>query len=103
MRRTFMPTFHPTVLGILFLMCWDAGTSTEESREERESLADLMDYSGTDKLFRHAYERYYERYFSEFRDMVDIRILEIGADSGISLKVHMIEFGNEFPIIAMQL
>ncbi len=56
--------------------------------EGRESIADIMDASGTDKLTRHAYERYYERIFAEFRDMADLRILEIGADSGISLKVR---------------
>ena len=52
-----------------------------------QSIADLMDASGTDKLFRHVYDRYYERYFREFRHKTDMRVLEIGADSGISLKV----------------
>ena len=55
--------------------------------EGRESISEIMDASGTDKLTRHSYDRYYERYFAEFRDQVDLRILEIGADSGVSLKV----------------
>jgi hypothetical protein len=55
--------------------------------EGRESIADIMKASGTDKLTRHSYARYYERYFAEFRDMADLRILEIGADTGMSLKV----------------
>ena len=65
----------------------DFGLADATPEFERESISELMDFSGTDKLFRHAYDRYYERYFREFRDVHGIRILEIGADSGISLKV----------------
>ena len=61
--------------------------AADDPPEGRDSIADLMDASGTDKLTRHSYDRYYERYFAEFRDMADLRILEIGADSGVSLKV----------------
>ncbi len=64
-------------------------------QDTRESISTIMDWTGTDKLFRHAYDRYYSRYFEEFRDKPGLRILEIGAATGHSLKVHYIESRKE--------
>lgn len=57
------------------------------SQDSRESIASIMSRTGTDKLTRHAYDRYYERHFKEFRDKADVKILEIGADTGLSIQL----------------
>ena len=44
-----------------------------------------MQVSGTDKLWRHGYHRYYKDILSEFREKDGVRILEIGVEHGRSL------------------
>ena len=53
--------------------------------EQGESIRSIMARTGTDKLTRHAYDRYYDFYFHNFRDKKDLTILEIGAHTGLSL------------------
>jgi hypothetical protein len=60
-------------------------TQTDGSRA---SIGEIMGWTRTDKFFRHAYDRYYARYFEEFRDKPRLRMLEIGAEYGRSLKVR---------------
>jgi hypothetical protein len=49
------------------------------------SFADIFNLTGTDKLYRHAYDRYYDVWFDRFISKPNLRLLEIGADSGKSL------------------
>jgi hypothetical protein len=51
------------------------------------SIALIMAKTGTDKLTRHAYDRYYDIYFNEFRHKKGLRILEIGAEQGKSIQL----------------
>lgn len=60
----------------------------------RPSMKAVMEESGTDKLDRHAYDRYYEMYFKEFRDKQNLSLLEIGVDSGKSLRLWTEYFSN---------
>jgi hypothetical protein len=53
----------------------------------RESIGSIMSRTGTDKLSRHAYDRYYELHLREFRDKENLCILEIGAQSGRSIQL----------------
>jgi hypothetical protein len=62
--------------------------------DTRESIAAIMARTGTDKLSRHAYDRYYELHFKEFRDKKDLSILEIGAQSGKSIQLWSEYFSN---------
>lgn len=70
----------------------------------RETIRNIMSRTGTDKVSRHAYDRYYDFYLEKFRDKEDLMILEIGADSGQSLllwseyfsktaRIHGISYG----------
>ena len=49
------------------------------------NLEELMRASGTDKVWRHGYHRYYEDILSPFRDKEGARVLEIGVEHGRSL------------------
>jgi hypothetical protein len=60
----------------------------------RDSIASIMARTGTDKLFRHAYDRYYEPHLKEFRDKKDLAMLEIGAQSGMSMQLWVEYFTN---------
>ncbi len=53
----------------------------------RESIGSIMARTGTDKISRHAYDRYYELHFKDFREKKDLQILEIGAQSGRSIQL----------------
>jgi PAS domain-containing protein len=53
-----------------------------------------MRLSGTDKFHRHAYERYYEVLLEPYRHKPGVMLLEIGADSGASLKLWSDYFEN---------
>ena len=52
-----------------------------------ETIGAIMLKTQTDKLNRHAYDRYYDRYFAPFRHKKDVMILEIGADNGMSMRL----------------
>lgn len=58
------------------------------------TLAEIFQKTGTDKLWRHGYHHYYEKELAPYRDIDGLRILEIGADSGISLGAWMDYFKN---------
>ena len=53
----------------------------------RESISTIMARVGTDKLTRHAYDRYYELHFKDFRHKKDLSLLEIGAQTGASIRL----------------
>lgn len=74
------------------------GSSNENKTisEKRESLkidsklkefTELLIESGSDKYYRHHYERYYKRWLSPFRLKSNLTFLEIGADTGRSLNL----------------
>jgi cephalosporin hydroxylase len=52
-----------------------------------DSIGLIMEWTGTDKSYRHAYDRYYELYFRDFRHMKGVKILEIGASTGRSMQL----------------
>lgn len=58
------------------------------------SLATILKESGTDKLWRHGYHRYYETKLAPYRDTDGLRLLEIGAKKGKSLNTWMQYFSN---------
>ena len=62
-------------------------TSTEAVSASREPISAIMARAGTDKLTRHAYDRYYELHFKDFRDRKDLSLLEIGAQTGASIRL----------------
>ena len=64
---------------------------------ERVSLQQLLQNSGTDKLWRHGYHRYYSEIFAPFRSKKDVRILEIGVEDGRSLVTWVNFFENVAP------
>jgi hypothetical protein len=51
------------------------------------SFTQILIASGSDKYRRHHYERYYEKWLRTFRHKPKMKILEIGAEAGRSLKV----------------
>jgi hypothetical protein len=55
--------------------------------ETLPSFTQLLIASGSDKYHRHHYERYYENWLRIFRHKPNMKILEIGAEAGRSLKV----------------
>merc|ERR1719399_1542853 len=67
-----------------------AGTHTHTAL----TLKEIFQKTGTDKLWRHGYHRYYEKQLAPYRNIDGVSILEIGADSGISLGAWMDYFQN---------
>lgn len=75
-----------------------------KTESHRETIRNIMSRTGTDKLSRHAYDKYYDFYLEKYRDKEDLMILEIGADTGLSLllwseyfsktaKIHGVSYG----------
>ena len=60
----------------------------------RELIGAVMARTGTDKLSRHAYDRYYDQYFKAFRDKKDLMLLEIGAHNGKSIQLWLEYFSD---------
>jgi hypothetical protein len=60
----------------------------------RTSLVDLMKASGTDKLSRHGYHRFYESLLEPLRLKTELRMLEIGVESGRSMATWVKYFEN---------
>jgi hypothetical protein len=52
---------------------------------EAKTLTEILRNTGTDKMWRHGYHRYYEKQLAPYRHVDGARILEIGADKGPSL------------------
>merc|ERR1719336_3344255 len=65
------------------------GLHMEESKERLQkrpkTIKQIFQETDTDKLWRHGYHRYYETQLAPYREIDGLRLLEIGADSGISL------------------
>merc|ERR1719412_3444372 len=62
-------------------------TNSREAKEQEEpaSIKDIFQGANTDKFYRHGYHRYYETHLKPYRAVNGLRLLEIGADSGVSL------------------
>jgi hypothetical protein len=56
------------------------------------TLKEIFTETGTDKLWRHGYHRYYDSELLPFRETASMRVLEIGADTGISLGAWLTYF-----------
>jgi len=56
------------------------------------SITDIFQETRTDKEWLHGYNRYYDEKLRPFREQAGVRILEIGADSGISLGAWLTYF-----------
>lgn len=59
---------------------------SQNPSDARKSLENIFEETGTDKLWRHGYHRYYESKLAPYRDIDGLRILEIGAEKGKSLR-----------------
>lgn len=59
------------------------------AQQEPKTIKEIFEETKTDKLWRHGYHRYYETQLAPYRDVDGLRLLEIGADSGISLAAWM--------------
>ncbi len=66
-----------------------------------KTLKDLFQQAGTDKFEPHRYYRNYDRTFSAFRDVNDLRLLEIGAQYGNSLNAWDGYFSNARHIVGL--
>ena len=80
----------------MFAFCWEKEMRqiAQENAARDASLSDLMKASGTDKLFRHGYHRFYEGLLEPLRYKTGFRMLEIGVDSGNSMKTWVKYFEN---------
>lgn len=63
----------------------DTRTPSVEIQSKTPTLGEIFRESGTDKLWRHGYHRYYETLLAPYREKEGLRLLEVGADSGYSL------------------
>jgi hypothetical protein len=63
-------------------------------QQEPKTIKEVFQETNTDKLWRHGYHRYYEKELAPYRNIDGLRLLEIGADSGISLGAWMKYFTN---------
>ena len=59
--------------------------SEGEENEMNETLAAIFTSTKTDKMSRHHYERYYDRWFAPFQKKTGVKFLEIGVHEGASL------------------
>jgi len=59
--------------------------SDDRLQKRSKTIKEIFEETNTDKLWRHGYHRYYETQLAPYREIDGLRILEIGADSGISL------------------
>jgi hypothetical protein len=67
----------------------------------RPNFTSLLFESGSDKYPRHHYERYYERWLSPMRDQQDLKLLEIGANQGHSLRLWSDFFAHPSVILGL--
>jgi hypothetical protein len=67
----------------------------------RPTFATIFQASGTDKFSRHHYERYYDRWFAPFQDYPGLKLVEIGANQGHSLKSWSDYFSNASDILGV--
>jgi len=68
--------------------------SHQAAQQEPKSITEIFEGVDTDKLYRHGYHRYYETHLNPYRAVDGLRLLEIGADSGISLGAWLKYFAN---------
>merc|ERR1712110_82036 len=63
------------------------------ARNGKEKLGDILTRFGSDKAFRHGYDRYYDRLLEPLRN-TKLRLLEIGVEKGRSLRTWQVYFGK---------
>jgi len=61
------------------------GSKERVQKRPKKTIKQIFEETETDKLWRHGYHRYYETQLAPYREIDGLRLLEIGADSGISL------------------
>jgi hypothetical protein len=69
--------------------------------ETPPSFTEILIESGSDKYKRHHYERYYEKWLPDFRHKPKMKILEIGAEAGKSLKVWSDYFSHPEKVLGL--
>ena len=62
--------------------------------QDARNFTELLKASGSDKWWMHHYERYYERWLAPLRAVQGIRLLEIGVESGHSMRFWSKFFTN---------
>jgi hypothetical protein len=73
----------------------------EQVAEEQKSFTDLLIESGSDKFKRHHYERYYTKWLEPYRSKRNVKLLEIGAERGRSLKLWHSYFDDPALILGL--
>lgn len=68
--------------------------TSASGQHRRPTIAEIFNSSGTDKLWRHGYHRYYHKILAPYREMNGLRMLEIGAKEGKSLHAWEKYFPN---------
>ena len=63
----------------------DGNDDSEKELLQLPSFTDLVNASGSDKFYHHHYEHYYERVLPPYRHRPNLKFLEIGADTGVSI------------------
>jgi len=78
-------------------------TTVEYTQHVRPTFKEILEASNpqSDKLWRHHYERYYERWLASYRDIDNLRMVEIGAKEGASLGVWAKYFTNPSLILGL--
>ena len=62
------------------------GQRVSSQHDDNHPLYSIFTKSGTDKVTKHNYDVYYERYLKDFRHQEGFRMMEIGANTGKSMK-----------------
>jgi hypothetical protein len=83
------------------LLVEDAKPNVPSGDETLPSFTQILIESGSDKYRKHHYERYYENWLPSFRHKRKMKILEIGAEAGRSLKVWSDYFSSPEKIMGL--
>jgi hypothetical protein len=76
-------------------------TTLNSGNGQRESISQILQSTKSDKFWRHHYEWYYDKWLAPYRDVKDIKILEIGARHGNSLKTWSRYFSSPKLILGL--
>src|SRR5689334_11723674 len=74
---------------------------TVETMPVEKSFTELLQASSSDKFSRHHYERWYTGWFAPFRHQHNMKVLEIGAQLCLSLRLWLSNFDNAELILGL--
>lgn len=76
-------------------------TTLDSGNGQRQSISQILQSTKSDKFWRHHYEWYYDKWLAPYRDVKDLKILEIGARHGNSLKTWSRYFSSPKLILGL--